>query len=317
MSYISETAQGNHSMVTQFIFLSFSQDPVMRAILCVGFSIIYTISLMGNSIIILITMLDSALHSPMYFFLWNLSFLESCYISVTIPKMLVNFVSEERTISFTGCAIQMHFILSLGTAECYLLAAMAYDRYRAICSPLHYPTIMNPRACAKMATACWLCGILMPMGKVIWIFSLPYCGPNEINHFFCDIHPVLKLACGDTSRSEVFIVLISLIITVIPFLMVLVSYACILYTILKTTSSEGRHKVFSTCSSHLTVVILFYGSACAMYLRPKSSHIADVDRVVALFYTVVTPTLNPMIYSLRNQEVKAALRRLMRRKRFS
>nr|XP_005284311.3 olfactory receptor 10A7-like [Chrysemys picta bellii] len=317
MSYTSETAQGNHSMVTQFIFLGFSQDPVTRAILCVGFSLIYTISLMGNSIIILITMLDSALHTPMYFFLWNLSFLESCYISVTIPKMLVNFVSEERTISFTGCAIQMHFILSLGTAECYLLAAMAYDRYRAICSPLHYPTIMNPRACTKMATACWLCGILMPMGKVIWIFSLPYCGPNEINHFFCDIHPVLKLACGDTSSSEVFIVLISLLITVIPFLMVLVSYACILYTILKTTSSEGRHKAFSTCSSHLTVVILFYGSACAMYLRPKSSHIADVDRVAALFYTVVTPTLNPMIYSLRNQEVKAALRRLRGRKMFS
>ncbi|XP_050773892.1 olfactory receptor 10C1-like [Gopherus flavomarginatus] len=317
MSYTSETAQGNHSMVTQFIFLGFSQDPVTRVILCVGFSIIYTISLMGNSIIILIIVLDSALHSPMYFFLWNLSFLESCYISVTIPKMLVNFVSEERTISFTGCAIQMHFILSLGTTECYLLAAMAYDRYRAICCPLHYPTIMNPRVCANMAIVCWLCGILMPMGKVIWIFSLPYCGPNEINHFFCDIHPVLKLACGDTSRSEVFIVLISLIITVIPFLMVLVSYAGILYTILKTTSSEGRHKAFSTCSSHLTVVILFYGSACAMYLRPKSSHIADVDRVVALFYTVVTPTLNPMIYSLRNQEVKAALRRLTGRKRFS
>uniref|UniRef100_A0A8C3FQV7 Olfactory receptor n=1 Tax=Chrysemys picta bellii TaxID=8478 RepID=A0A8C3FQV7_CHRPI len=310
MKPMANKRQGNQTIITEF-------DPVTRAILCVGFSLIYTISLMGNSIIILITMLDSALHTPMYFFLWNLSFLESCYISVTIPKMLVNFVSEERTISFTGCAIQMHFILSLGTAECYLLAAMAYDRYRAICSPLHYPTIMNPRACTKMATACWLCGILMPMGKVIWIFSLPYCGPNEINHFFCDIHPVLKLACGDTSSSEVFIVLISLLITVIPFLMVLVSYACILYTILKTTSSEGRHKAFSTCSSHLTVVILFYGSACAMYLRPKSSHIADVDRVAALFYTVVTPTLNPMIYSLRNQEVKAALRRLRGRKMFS
>ncbi|EMP24286.1 olfactory receptor 10A2 [Chelonia mydas] len=314
MSYTSETAQRNHSTVTQLIYLGFSQDPVTRAILCVGFSIIYTISLMGNSIINLITMLDLALHTPMYFFLWNLSFLESCYISVTIPKMLVNFVSEERTISFTGCTIQMHFVLSLGTAECYLLAAMAY---RAICSPLHYPTIMNPRARAKMAAVCWLYGILMPMSKVICIFSLPYCGPNKINHFFCDIHPVLKLACGDTSRSEVFIVPISLMITVIPFLMVLVSYACILYTILKTTSSEGRHKAFSTCSSHLTVVILFYGSTCAMYLQPKSSHVADMDRVVALFYTVVIPTLNPMIYSLRNQEVKAALKRLRGRKRFS
>ncbi|XP_067391411.1 olfactory receptor 10C1-like [Emydura macquarii macquarii] len=317
MSYANETVQGNHSTVTQFIFLGFSQDPVIRAILCVGFSIIYAISLMGNGIIVLITALDSALHTPMYFFLWNLSFLESCYISVTIPKMLANFVSKERTISFTGCAIQMHFLLSLGTAECYLLAAMAYDRYRAICSPLHYPVIMNPRACAKMAAACWLCGILMPMGKVIWIFSMPYCGPNEINHFFCDIHPVLKLACGDTSRSEVFILLISLIIIIIPFALVLASYACILSTVLKTTSAEGRHKAFSTCSSHLTVVILFYGSACAMYLRPKSSHVGNVDRVMALFYTIVTPTLNPVIYSLRNQEVKAALRRLRGRKRFS
>uniref|UniRef100_A0A8C8RWN8 G-protein coupled receptors family 1 profile domain-containing protein n=1 Tax=Pelusios castaneus TaxID=367368 RepID=A0A8C8RWN8_9SAUR len=194
---------------------------------------------------------------------------------------------------------------------------MSYDRYRAICSPLHYPVIMNPRACAKLATTCWLCGILMPMGKVIWIFSMPYCGPNEINHFFCDIHPVLKLVCGDTSRSEVFILLISLIITVIPFTLMLASYACILSTVLKTSSPEGRYKAFSTCSSHLIVVILFYGSACAMYLRPKSSHVGSVDRVMALFYTVVTPTLNPMIYSLRNQEVKAALRRLRRRKRFS
>ncbi|XP_074838277.1 olfactory receptor 10C1-like [Carettochelys insculpta] len=315
MYFANGTAPGNQSWVTHFVFLGFSQDPATRAMLCVALSCIYTLSLMGNSIIILLTALDSTLHTPMYFFLWHLSVLEGCYISVTIPKMMANFLSEERTISFIGCALQMHFILSLGTAECYLLAAMAYDRYRAICSPLHYPVIMNPTACARMAAACWLCGVLMPMGKVIWIFSMPYCGPNEINHFFCDIHPVLRLACGDTSQSEVFIVLISFIITVFPFLTVLVSYACILSTVLKTTSSQGRHKAFSTCSSHLTVVVLFYGSACAMYLRPKSSHVADIDRVMALFYTIVTPTLNPIIYSLRNQEVKAALRRLRGRKR--
>uniref|UniRef100_A0A8C4WIP1 Olfactory receptor n=1 Tax=Gopherus evgoodei TaxID=1825980 RepID=A0A8C4WIP1_9SAUR len=303
--------QNNQTIITEFVLLGFGNLPQLQILLFMLFLGIYIVTMAGNIIIIALVVANQDLHTPMYIFLGFLSCLETCYTSTILPRMLASLRTGDRTISFGGCITQFYIF------ECYLLAAMAYDRYRAICCPLHYPTIMNPRVCANMAIVCWLCGILMPMGKVIWIFSLPYCGPNEINHFFCDIHPVLKLACGDTSRSEVFIVLISLIITVIPFLMVLVSYACILYTILKTTSSEGRHKAFSTCSSHLTVVILFYGSACAMYLRPKSSHIADVDRVVALFYTVVTPTLNPMIYSLRNQEVKAALRRLTGRKRFS
>ncbi|XP_074838189.1 olfactory receptor 10A4-like [Carettochelys insculpta] len=282
--------------------------------LCALFFLIYAITLTGNSLILLLTALDAALHTPMYFFLCNLSVLEICYTSVTLPKMAANFLSEERAISFTGCALQMYFLIFLGTAECYLLAAMAYDRYRAICSPLHYPVAMNPTACARMAAACWLCGSLMPMGNVIWIFSLPYCGPSEINHFFCDIHPVLRLACGDTSRVEVSILFISMSIIIFPFLMVLVSYACILATVLMATTPQGRHKAFSTCSSHLTVVVLFYGSTCAMYLRPKSSHVGDVDRVMALVYTVLTPVLNPIIYSLRNQDVKEALRRLKRRK---
>ncbi|XP_006116932.2 olfactory receptor 10A5-like [Pelodiscus sinensis] len=316
MRIANDTALGNPSRVTQFIFLGFSQDPATRVLFGVGLSFTYTLSLAGNSVLLLLTALDPALHTPMYFFLCNLSFLEACYTTVTIPKMLASVLAEGGTISFLACAAQMQLVLSLGTAECYLLAAMAYDRYRAICSPLHYPLLMNPRACATMATACWLCGILLPMGKVIWIFSMPYCGPNEIHHFFCDIHPVLRLACADTSRSEVFIVLISFLITVVPFLTVLVSYACIICTVLKSATAEGRHKAFSTCSSHLTVVVLFYGSACAMYLRPKAGHVAEVDRVMALLYTVVTPTLNPLIYSLRNQEVKAALRRLGGRKRF-
>ncbi|XP_067391440.1 olfactory receptor 6N1-like [Emydura macquarii macquarii] len=313
-SRMRPTAWGNHSTVTQFTFLGFSHHRHTQVILCVLFFLIYTITLMGNSLIILITVLDSALHTPMYFFLCNLSFLEICYTSVTLPKMLLNFVSEEKTISFSGCAIQMYFLIFLGTAECYLLAAMAYDRYRAICSPLHYPVIMNPTACAQMVAACWICGILMPLGNVSWIFSLSYC---EINHFFCDIHPVLKLACGDTSRIEVSILFISMSIIIFPCLLVLVSYARILSTVLKTTSPDGRSKAFSTCSSHLTVVILFYGSTCAMYLRPKSSHVGDVDRVMALVYTVFTPILNPLVYSLRNKDVKEALRRLRRRKIFS
>uniref|UniRef100_A0A452GG21 Olfactory receptor n=1 Tax=Gopherus agassizii TaxID=38772 RepID=A0A452GG21_9SAUR len=308
---MTKLPKGNQTIITEFVLLGFGNLPQLQILLFMLFLGIYIVTMAGNIIIIALVVANQDLHTPMYIFLGFLSCLETCYTSTILPRMLASLRTGDRTISFGGCITQFYIF------ECYLLAAMAYDRYRAICCPLHYPTIMNPRVCANMAIVCWLCGILMPMGKVIWIFSLPYCGPNEINHFFCDIHTVLKLACGDTSRSEVFIVLISLIITVIPFLMVLVSYACILYTILKTTSSEGRHKAFSTCSSHLTVVILFYGSACAMYLRPKSSHIADVDRVVALFYTVVTPTLNPMIYSLRNQEVKAALRRLTGRKRFS
>ncbi|CAM5096172.1 unnamed protein product, partial [Natator depressus] len=246
----------------------FWRHPETRAILCVSFSIFYTVTVTGNILIIFKTVLDPALHTPMYFFLWNLSFLEICYTSVTIPKMLANLISEEGGISFTGCTAQMYFLLSLGTAECYLLAAMAYHFYRATCSPLHYTLLMNHRACAKMAAACWLCGILMPPGNVAWTFSLPYCEPNEINHFFCDISPVLKLACRDTSRNEASILALSVLINLSPFLLVVVSYARILSRILKTPSAEGRHKAFSTCSSHLTVVTLFYSSACAIYLWP-------------------------------------------------
>ncbi|XP_033024626.1 olfactory receptor 10A7-like [Lacerta agilis] len=270
----------------------------------------YTLTLLGNGLIITLTLVDSALHTPMYFFLRNLSFLEICYTSVTLPKMVVNFMSESKSISFAGCAAQMYFLLSLGTVECYLLAAMAYDRYMAICSPLHYPLIMNQKACAQMTVASWLCGIVMPLGNVVWIFTLPYCGPNKINHFFCDVPPVLKMACTDTTRNEMSILAFSVLITLSPFLLVLVSYIRILFTVLNMPSAESRHKAFSTCSSHLIVVTLFYGSASAMYLRPKSSHIEDIDRLVALFYSIVTPMLNPMIYSLRNKEVKDALWRL-------
>ncbi|XP_066485465.1 olfactory receptor 10A7-like [Tiliqua scincoides] len=274
----------------------------------------YMLTLLGNGLIILLTLVDSALHTPMYFFLRNLSFLEICYTSVTLPKMLINFVSKVKSISFAGCAAQMYFLLSLGTVECYLLAAMAYDRYRAICSPLQYPLIMNQKACTQIAVASWFCGILMPLGNVVWIFNLPYCGPNKINHFFCDVPPVLKLACVDTTKNEISILALSVLITLSPFLLVLVSYICILFTVLKMPSAEGRRKAFSTCSSHLIVVTLFYGSASAMYLRPKSSHVEDIDRLVALFYSAITPMLNPMIYSLRNKEVKVALRKLKGRK---
>ncbi|CAM5153639.1 unnamed protein product [Eretmochelys imbricata] len=198
--------------------------------------------------------------------------------------MLANLISEEGGISFTGCTAQMYFLLSLGTTECYLLAAMVYHRYRATCSLLHYTLLMNHRACAKMAAACWLCGILMPPDNVAWTFSLPYCEPNEINYFFCDISPVLKLACGDTLRNEASILALSVLINLSPFLLVVVSYARILSRIPKTPSAEGRHKAFSTCSSHLTVVTLFYSSACAIYLRPKSNHTVEMDMLISFLF---------------------------------
>uniref|UniRef100_A0A8C3FS19 Olfactory receptor n=1 Tax=Chrysemys picta bellii TaxID=8478 RepID=A0A8C3FS19_CHRPI len=305
----------NHTVVTQFILLGLSDLPKIQALFFLVFLATYVITLTRNLLIFTLTLADAALHTPMYFFLMNLSFLEICYTSVTLPKMLANLLSEDKTISFTGCAVQMYFFLFLGGTECFLLGAMAYDRYVAICYPLRYTHIMNHTRCSEMmAAACWLCGILMPLGNVAWIFSLPYCGPNEINHFFCDIYPVLKLACGDTLRNEASILALSVLINLSSFLLVVVSYAQILSSILKTPSAKGRHKAFSTCSSHLTMVTLFYGSACAIYLRPKSNHTVEVDMLISLFYSVLSLVLNPMIYSLRNKEVKSALSRLRGRR---
>lgn len=313
MSSIREFRLVNHTLRPDFIFIRFSNNSGIQIILCIGFFTMYSITLLGNGLIIILTLLDSALHTPMYFFLRNLSFLEICYTTVTLPKMLANCASEVKSISFAGCAAQMYFLLSLGTVECYLLAVMAYDRYTAICCPLHYPVIMNQKVCAQMAIASWLCGILMPLGNVVWFFTLPYCGPYKINHFFCDVPPVLKLACTDTTKNEMSILVLSVLITLSPFLLVLVSYIRILFTVFKIPSAEGRHKAFSTCSSHLIVVTLFYCSASAMYLHPKSSHSENIDRLVSLFYSIITPMLNPMIYSLRNKEFKDALRRPKKR----
>lgn len=304
----------NHSVITEFIFLGFSNNTGTQWVVCAGFFIMYTLTLLGNGLIIVLTLIDSALHTPMYFFLRNLSFVEICYTSVTLPKMLANLISESKSISFAGCAAQMYFLLLLGTVECYLLAFMAYDRYKAICSPLHYPFIMNRKACTQMVVASWICGILVPLGNVIRIFTLPYCGPNTINHFFCDVPPVLKLACTDTTKNEITTLILSVLVTLLPFLLVLASYVRIIFTVVNMSSAEGRHRAFSTCSSHLIVVTTFYGSASGMYLRPKSSHNDKTDRLVALFYTIVTPMLNPLIYSLRNKEVNDALKRLRRKK---
>ncbi|XP_077171575.1 olfactory receptor 10AG1-like [Paroedura picta] len=300
----------NHSsLVSEFVFDCFSGLPNLQVFLFVAVLFMYGMSLAGNTTITAVIKLNPALHTPMYFFLTNLSLLEICYTTAIVPKMLVSLVSENRKISLWGCATQMYFFTLFGITECCLLAAMAYDRYVAICNPLRYSVIMNRGACAQLSVASWSVGVIVGLGQTNYVFSLTYCGPNRINHFFCDIPPLLTLACGDTSMNVIAVYLVAVLFITTPFLLILASYVFILTSILRMPSAEGRRKAFSTCSSHLIVVSLFYGSGIVTYLRPKSSYSTEVDKLLALFYTVVTSMLNPIIYSLRNKEVKEALRR--------
>ncbi|XP_014382845.1 LOW QUALITY PROTEIN: olfactory receptor 10A4-like [Alligator sinensis] len=303
----------NQTAITEFVLLGLSGLLELQALLFLVFLMSYIIALTGNLFIFTLTLADPALHTPMYFFLRNLSFLEISYTSVTLPRMLANLLLEDKTISFTGCATQMYFLLFFGGTECFLLGIMAYDRYAAICHPLHYPCIMNNVRCTVMAAVSWLSGIFMSFGQTSVIFILPFCGSHEINHFFCDIPPILKLACGDTFLTEIVVFIVALVFITFPFVLILVSYLLIITTIMKMPSAEGRHKAFSTCSSHLVVVTLFFGTGTVMYLRPNSAYAPDIDKLLSLFYTVITPMLNPIIYSLRNKEVKEALRRVITR----
>ncbi|NWH18622.1 O10C1 protein, partial [Grus americana] len=298
---------GNKTSAIVFVILGFSHRPDMKVIFFILFLCIYIVTVLGNLIILLVINMDPVLHTPMYFFLRNLSFLEICYTSVTLPRVLVNLLSGDTSISLAGCAAQMYFFLFFGATECCLLAAMAYDRYRAICNPLHYMGIMNKKVCMQLAASSWICGNLVALGHTTFIFSLPFCGSNVINHFFCEIQPVLMLVCADTYWNELQIILAAAFVILMPFLLILVSYGLIISSILKIRSVKGRYKAFSTCFSHLTVVTLFYGTAVFIYIRPKSSYSLDADKVLSLFYSVVTPILNPVIYSLRNREVKGAL----------
>ncbi|XP_060112266.1 olfactory receptor 10A7-like [Heteronotia binoei] len=306
----------NRTILTEFILLGLSDEPNLQSTLFSTFLLIYIITLAGNLAIILLTLVDPVLHTPMYFFLRNLSFLEICYTSVNVPKMLENLLSGNKSISFLGCAVQTYFTFFLGGSECFLLATMAYDRYVAICKPLHYPVLMNRKVCMSLAVASWLSGFLMSFGHTSMVFTMPFCDSNEINHFFCDIPPLLKLACEDTSRTEIAVFVVAMIFVTFPFILILLSYAGIIVTILGISSAEGRKKTFSTCSSHLIVVTLFFGSACIMYLKPNSTYTPNSDKYLSLFYTVVSPILNPIIYSFRNKEVKSALKRIWERKLF-
>ncbi|XP_036846464.2 olfactory receptor 13D1-like isoform X1 [Manis javanica] len=307
------TEMENSSVVTEFFLVGLSQYPELQRFLFVLCLIMYLIILLGNGLLIIISILDSRLHTPMYFFLGNLSFLDICYTSSSIPPMLVIFVSDRKSISFTGCALQMVASLGLGSTECILLAVMAYDRYVAICNPLRYPIIMNRVLYVHMAAWSWTIGCLNSLVQTVLTMILPFCGNNVIDHITCEILALLKLICSDITMNVFIMTLAGIVLLVIPLLLIFISYIFIISSILRISSAEGRKKAFSTCSAHMTVVILFYGSAVFMYMKPKSKDTNTSDEIIALSYGVVTPMLNPIIYSLRNKEVKEAVKKVLSR----
>ncbi|ELW72872.1 olfactory receptor 2A1/2A42 [Tupaia chinensis] len=300
----------NQTMVTEFILLGFPLGPRIQILLFGLFSLFYASTLLVNGVILGLILLDTRLHTPMYFFLSHLAFVDITYACNTVPQMLVNLLNPAKPISYAGCMTQTFCFLTFAHTECLLLVVMSYDRYVAICYPLQYSIIMNWRVCKDLAVAAWTCGSLLALLHVSLILRLPFCGPHEINHFFCEILSVLKLACADTRLNKVVIFAACVFIVVVPLCLVLVSYSHIL-AILRIQSGEGRRKAFSTCSSHLCVVGLFFGSAIVMYMAPKSRHPEEQQKILFLFYSFFNPMLNPLIYSLRNTEVKGALRRLL------
>ncbi|KAM6465796.1 olfactory receptor 5AR1-like [Liasis olivaceus] len=299
--------KGNQSAITEFILLGFTDNPKMQLILFMIFLLVYVITVIGNLGMIMLIYAEPQLHNPMYFFLGNLSFVDLCYSSAIAPKMLVDFYAESKKISYNGCVIQLFVFALFANVECLLLALMAYDRYVAICNPLLYSVIMSKRLCQELMAIAYFIGIVNSMINTSCTFRLSFCRSNIINHFFCDEPPLLILSCSDTYISEIVIFAFVGCIEGSSIGMILVSYAYILGTVLRMRSAEGRYKAFSTCASHLTAVGIFHGTILFMYFRPSSSYSMDQDKWASLFYTVVIPMLNPLIYSLRNKEVKDAL----------
>ncbi|NXV79555.1 O5AS1 protein, partial [Atlantisia rogersi] len=303
----------NRTTRTEFILLGFTDRTEVEIPLFGLLLLIYTTTLVGNAGLIVLVQLNACLHTPMYFFLNNLSFLDLSCSSAIAPKMLVNLLAQQKTISLVGCKTQMFLFAAFADAECLILAVMAYDRYVAVCHPLLYTVAMSRRVCTCMVAGAYLSGGLTSLVHTYFTFTLSFCGSKAINHFFCDIPPLLELSCSDTHVNEVLLFTLCGFIQTSTFLTIVVSYGCILSTILQLHVADSRHKAFYTCTSHLTAVGLFYGSLLFTYLRPSSSYFLDTDKVISVFYTVVFPMLNPLIYSLRNQEVKDALRRTVER----
>ncbi|XP_049631368.1 olfactory receptor 2A1/2A42-like [Suncus etruscus] len=307
----------NQTTITEFILLGFDLDQRILKFLFGLFSLFYTITLLGNGVILGLISLDSRLHTPMYFFLSHLAIVDIAYACNTVPQMLVNLLEPTKPISFAGCITQTFFFLTFAHTECLLLVVMSYDRFVAICHPLRYTVIVSWRVCTSLVTASWACGALLSLVHIILLLRLPFCGPHEINHFFCEILSVLRLVCADTTLNELVIFVACVFLLVGPLNLVLISYTRILMSILRIQSGEGRRKAFSTCSSHLCVVGLFFGNAIVVYMTPKSHQPEKQQKILFLFYSFFKPMLNPLIYSLRNAEVKGALRRVLKRESHS
>nr|XP_056719367.1 olfactory receptor 5F1-like [Euleptes europaea] len=304
----------NQTHLTEFILLGLSDDPTIQPLLFATGLLIYVLTLAGNLAIIILIQIDQHLHTPMYFLLGNLSFTEICYITTTMPKMLWDLLSGDKTISFVGCALQMFFFLTTAATEGVLLSVMAYDRYVAICHPLQYTLLMSQPVLRWLLATSWAIGSLNATVNTAFVFSLNFCGPNKIVHFFCDIPPVLHLSCSDTSHAELVTFMISGSIMSVTVSLIVLSYVLIVLSVLKISTAQGRIKTFSTCASHLTVVSIFYSTAIFTYMRPSSSHSVEDDRVISVLYTIVTPLLNPLIYTLRNKEMQAALLNVLGKK---
>uniref|UniRef100_G3U4R9 Olfactory receptor n=2 Tax=Loxodonta africana TaxID=9785 RepID=G3U4R9_LOXAF len=295
---------GNASMLSEFFLVGLTNDPQLQPILFALFLFVYAVTVVGNLGLLTLIVVSPRLHTPMYFFLSNLSFLDFCYSSVTVPKMLMGFFSGYQAISFSGCVAQTSCFLIFAVTEFFLLASMAYDRYVAICNPLLYHIIMSPRLCLQLVAASYAVGLMNMVLLTSTTFRLTFCHSHAITHYFCDIPPLLKLACSDTQILQLLLFACGGFNVSVSLTIVLVSYVCVFFAIIRIPSAQGKHKTFSTCASHLTAVSLYYGTTVFMYLRPSSEYLLGRDRLVSVFYTVVIPMLNPMIYSLRNKDVK-------------
>ncbi|XP_036621135.1 olfactory receptor 5B2-like [Trichosurus vulpecula] len=306
------TSMENRSEVNEFILIGLTDVPELQVPLFIMFTFIYFITLVGNLGIVALSSWDSHLHTPMYFFLSNLSLVDFGYSSAVTPKVMAGLLTGDKVISYNSCAAQLFIFGAFVIAESYLLASMAYDRHAAICKPLHYTTTMTSTVCAHLVIAAYICGFLTSSIVIGNMFSLSFCKSNIVHHFFCDIPPLLVLSCTDIHITESLVFILGSLNAFFPFLVIFTSYLLIFITILKIHSAEGRQKAFSTCASHLTAVSIFYGTVIFMYFQPSSSHSMDTDKMASVFYTTVIPMLNPLVYSLRNKEVKIAFRKAVR-----
>ncbi|XP_006896384.1 PREDICTED: olfactory receptor 2W1-like [Elephantulus edwardii] len=304
--------QSNYSSPHGFILLGFSDHPKLEMILSAVVAIFYVITLVGNTAIILASLLDARLHTPMYFFLRNLSFLDLCFTTSIVPQMLVNLWGPDKTISYVGCVIQLYVYMWFGSVECLLLAVMSYDRFTAICKPLHYLVIMNPHLCLKMITMVWGIGLTNSVILCTLTLNLPRCENNILDHFLCELPAMVKIACVDTTAVELSVFALGIVIVLTPLFLILMSYGYIARAVLRMKSKAGQRKAMNTCGSHLTVVSIFYGAIIYLYLQPGNSASKDQGKFLTLFYTIITPSLNPLIYTLRNKDMKGALQKLVK-----